>query len=563
VQDADEEQRADVLVVGSGIAGLTFALKAAEWADVRVVTKKYRADSATNYARGGLAAIMAADDRPELHIQDTLVAGAGLCHLDAVDVVVREGPARAMELMGWGVGFHREGEGLSLGREGGHSRRRILHAGDRTGREIERALLEAMAAHPRIQIVENLLVVDLLIEESIGGGRRRCAGALALDHRTGRRMRLLAPSTLLATGGVGQVFQHTTNPSIATGDGVAMAFRAGATVSNMEFIQFHPTALYPTEDPAFLLSEALRGEGAILRRPDGSSFMELYHPDGALAPRDIVARAIVQELRKSGADHVYLDVSPIPRDLLESRFPGAVHGCRARGIDLSGPGIPVVPAAHYSCGGVRSDLEGRTDLEGLFVAGEVACTGTHGANRLASNSLLEAVVFSHRAAACIRSAPAAPGAWGPARAPEAEVPRGGGPSPSSLAELRSRLRARMWEEAGIVRTDRGLNRVREEVDALRTEVAGRWAQEPWTEEATELRNLLDTAALILEGARWRKESRGLHYNLDHPNPDDANFRRDSLIPGGGAMVADPGGGALDFDSPRGPQEGVTTIFPKT
>jgi len=562
VQGTDEDQWAEVLVVGSGIAGLTFALKAAQWAEVRVVTKKFRADSATNYARGGLAAIMAADDRPELHIRDTEVAGAGLCHADAVDAVVREGPARVMELMEWGVGFHREGAGFSLGREGGHSRRRILHAGDRTGREIERALLDAVAAHPRIQLVENLFVVDLLIEESVGGGRRRCRGALAVEHRTGKRVRLLAGSTLLATGGVGQVFQHTTNPSIATGDGVAMAYRAGATVSNMEFIQFHPTALYPTEDPAFLLSEALRGEGALLRRPDGTSFMELYHPDGPLAPRDVVARAILQELRKSGEEFVYLDVSSIPRALLESRFPGAVHGCRARGIDLFGRGVPVVPAAHYSCGGVRSDLEGRTDLEGLYVAGEVACTGTHGANRLASNSLLEAVVFSHRAAECIRSTPPPTGAWGPARVPNPESVSADGGSEESLAELRTRLRSRMWEEAGIVRTDQGLERVREEVESLRGGILRRWVGEPWSEEMAELRNLLDSAALILAGAVWRKESRGLHHNLDHPMPDDERFRRDSLVRGGGPPVAQPEGGRIDPE-PSATQEGRTTIFPKT
>jgi L-aspartate oxidase len=503
-----------------------------------------------------------------------------------VDVVVREGPARARELIDWGVRFHREGGRLSLAREGGHSRRRILHVGDRTGREIERALLQAVGEDPRIEVQEDLLAVDLLVERDGSGRSVRCTGAVALDHGNGSRVRLLAGATLLATGGAGQVFRHTTNPPIATGDGVAMAHRAGATVSNLEFIQFHPTALHPTEDPAFLLSEALRGEGAILRLANGRPFMEAYHPDGSLAPRDVVARAIQTELRNGGGDHVILDVSPVPRTLLEERFPGAVQGCLARGVDLFRTGIPVVPAAHYVCGGVRSDLEGGTDIPGLYVAGEVACTGTHGANRLASNSLLEAVVFSHRAAGAVREAAAAgaadgegrakaegvagaegpPGAGGGASAgdgakagrgvgtgpPAGSTPpevaagpgRAAGPAPPDAPDyptdvpptlspdrVRSRLRDLMWEHVGIVRTDAGLQEAAEEVAGLRREVEGWWTRTPWTVEGAELRNLLDTASLIIACARWRKESRALHHNLDHPDRDDRRFRRDSEVPG--------------------------------
>jgi L-aspartate oxidase len=553
---------------------------------VLVVTKKYRADTATNYARGGLAAIMDPEDSPDLHIRDTLVAGAGLCHREVVEVVVREGPARARELMEWGVRFHREKGTLSLAREGGHSRRRILHVGDRTGREIERALLAAVAEHPRIEVVENLLVVDLVLEEDDTGserpsgglpaprmnGARRVTGAVALEHRTGNRVRIQARATLLATGGMGQVYRHTTNPPIATGDGIAMAYRAGASVANMEFVQFHPTALYPTEDPAFLLSEALRGEGAVLRRMDGIAFMDAHHPDGSLAPRDVVARAIQSELRRTGEDHVLLDVSPIPRALLEERFPGAVHGCRARGVDLE-QGIPVVPAAHYLCGGVRSDLEGRSDLAGLWVCGEVACTGTHGANRLASNSLLEAVVFSHRAAASVRRElmggeigtgrveragpeeralpvegrdpderptpipePGSTGAAAPLGTPApGTAPAPGTDTDPDLGAIRRRLRSLMWEHAGIVRTDAGLEEAAAEVARLGSQVEAGWSRATWSVEGVELRNLLATAHLVLACARRRKESRGLHWNEDHPGTDDDAFLEDTVIrrpPGG-------------------------------
>lgn len=530
-----EARDAAFLVVGSGIAGLTFALRVAERASVLVVTKKTRAESSTNYARGGIAAVTAADDSPALHVRDTLAAGAGLCHTDVVEGVVRDGPARIRDLLDWGVRFRMDRSGPSLAREGGHSRRRILHAGDRTGREIERALVEAVAEHPRIEVLEDVLAIDLLVEPDPHGDRLACRGAVALDHRRGRRMVLRAGATLLATGGCGQVFRHTTNPGIATGDGVAMAWRAGARIANMEFIQFHPTALHPTEDPAFLLSEALRGEGAVLRLPDGTPFMERHDPRGSLASRDVVARAIDDEMKRNGFTHVLLDVSAIPLATLEERFPGAVEGCRARGIPLPGAGIPVVPAAHYVCGGVVTDASGRTDLPGLLAAGEVACTGMHGANRLASNSLLEAVVLSDRAAAVAL-------AWQEKREGGADAWPGEGASDEEaardeaseaelrrIAGIRSRLRDLMWDEVGIVRTDAGLERADGAVAALLVEEDRRWEAGPWSVEGAELRNLLCAASLVVRSARLREESRGLHFNRDHPSRDDARWLHDTIV----------------------------------
>jgi L-aspartate oxidase len=548
---------ADVLVIGSGIAGLTFSLKVARHASIVLITKKERAETSTNYARGGIAAVLGADDDLLLHVEDTLIAGAGLCHRRVVEMLVREGPERVRELMEWGTRFRRDGGSLSLGREGGHSRRRILHAGDQTGQEIERALLEAVEREPNIRVLEDHLAVDLLVEED-GAGRPRCRGAVALDHRNDATVRVHARATMLATGGCGQVHRHTTNPPIATGDGVAMARRAGARIANMEFIQFHPTALYPTEDPAFLISEALRGEGAVLRRLDGHAFMDAYHPLASLAPRDVVARAIDRELRATGDPHVVLDVSPIPRATMESRFPGAVEGCLARGVDLFGSGIPVVPAAHYVCGGVVTDTQGGTTLGGLYAAGEVACTGVHGANRLASNSLLEAVVFSHRAAVAVverlagggkaaggvphagrvaSSEPIAPHAVSAAGAPAAAAaatapPHGPGTARASderARALRRELRSLMWEHVGIVRSDALLEEAEHEVRSLRGTWEQVWRSAPPTPEGVELRNLLDTAGLIVRCARLRWESRGLHYNVDHPWRNSERHLKDTVV----------------------------------
>ncbi len=525
------ERTTDVLVIGSGIAGLTFALKLAPKARVVLVTKKEQADSSTNYARGGIASVQGEDDRYELHVQDTLVAGAGLCHPQAVEALVREGPTRVHELIDWGTRFDRqEGGTLSLGREGGHSRRRIAHAGDHTGREIETALLEAVAAEPAIEVFEDHLAVDLLVAPG-PAGRPMCLGALVLDRRTGEVDEVHARFTMLAAGGCGQVYRNTTNPPIATGDGVAMAYRAGARVANMEFIQFHPTAMYPTEDPAFLISEAVRGEGAVLRALDGTAFMDRYHPLASLAPRDVVARAIDRELKERGDDHVILDVSPIPRDVLERHFPEAVQGCLDRGFDPS-EGIPVVPAAHYLCGGVLTDATGHTSLAGLYAAGEVACSGVHGANRLASNSLLEAVVFADRAARTISHRLATGDGLVSGGLPQLRVvphPGTDAPDMAALAERRTELRNLMWELVGIVRSDERLERAEAEVARMATAEAVRWLHTRWTAEQAELRNLIQVAELIVRCARLRRESRGLHYTLDRPWRDNEHSLHDTVV----------------------------------
>jgi L-aspartate oxidase len=524
---------ADVLVIGSGIAGLTYAIQAAEHGDVCVVTKKERAVSSTNYAQGGIAAVMAEDDSLDLHVRDTLVAGAGLCHTRAVEELVRDGPSRVRDLMDWGVRFSRSSEGLSLGREGGHSRRRILHAGDLTGREIEGALLHVIGEHPRIRLVEDLQAIDLTITHDARTGEPRCSGARLLEHRTGRIIDFQSALVLLATGGLGQAYRHTTNPEIATGDGVAMAYRAGVAVANLEFVQFHPTALYPAEEGAFLISEAVRGEGAILRTRVGVALMEGVHALGSLAPRDIVARTIDVELKASGAEYVLLDLSPVPRSHIEARFPGILAVCRERGIDILREPIPVVPAAHYSCGGVVTDREGRTSLPGLFAAGEVACTGVHGANRLASNSLLEAVVYSHRAALHVpgeltrvdrlagHAENGTPDASAALAAAEAEVD-------ARAARVRSRLRDLMWEDAGIARSDARLAEAARELAGLRRQADGLFS-ERITTASVELRNLLEVCGMIVECALRRRESRGLHYNLDHPLRDNERFLRDTVL----------------------------------
>ncbi|MFQ3670878.1 MAG: L-aspartate oxidase [Verrucomicrobiia bacterium] len=510
----------DFLVLGSGLAGLSFALKAAAHGKVAVLTKKHRAESNTNYAQGGIACVTSKEDSFELHVRDTLDAGAGLCHEDVVRGIVAEGPERIRELIDLGIRFTERqapfsGE-LDLGKEGGHSKRRILHVKDMTGRTIEQAMLNAVAQHPAIDVFEDYFAIDLITSTKLGlPGPARVLGTYALDSCSGQVFTFAAPVLLLATGGCGKCYRYTTNPSIATGDGVAMAYRAGVPIANMEFIQFHPTCLYHPKANSFLISEALRGEGAVLINRDGREFAPDHDPRGSLAPRDIVARAIDSEMKATGADCVYLDITHKSREFLEERFPTIYQRCLELGIDPATDPIPVVPAAHYQCGGVLTKPDGSTSLHGLFAAGEVACTGLHGANRLASNSLLEAVVIAHRAALAAREVATA-------ASPIPNLPpweEGDATDPDELVVLIHtwrELRYLMWDYVGIVRSDKRLRRARARLQALQQEIQEYYWDFKVTGDLLELRNLALVASLVVECALARKESRGLHWTLDYP-----------------------------------------------
>jgi len=531
----------DFLVIGSGLAGLFYSLRVAQHGSVAVVTKKRGADSATNWAQGGIAAVVAPDDSFEQHAADTMRAGAGLCREAVVQHVVERGPIMIEALNKHGVDFDRiaEGEAYDLGREGGHTRRRVLHHLDTTGHEIESALLARVAAHPNITLFEDYCAIDLLTAHRAGRTEpNRALGAYVLDGTSGQVLRFQAPITMLATGGAGKVYLYTSNPDIASGDGMAMAYRAGATLANMEFMQFHPTCLFHPLAKSFLVTEAVRGEGGILRTGDGHAFMPAYHEMADLAPRDIVARAIDTELKRSGDEYVTLDITHKDARFVRERFPNIFETCKGFGIDMTRAPIPVVPAAHYCCGGVRTGLSGETDLPNLFAAGEVTCTGLHGANRLASNSLLEALVFAESAAR------ESIGRLGSIADTGAVSPWEEGDAAESheavvITQNWDEIRRFMWNYVGIVRSDRRLARARRRIELLREEINEYYWNFKVTPDLLELRNLALVARLVIAAAQLRRESRGLHYMVDHPERDDLRFARDTLLQRGVDPRTDP------------------------
>lgn len=540
----------DYLVLGSGIAGLMSALHLARHGRVLVVTKKGRAESNTNYAQGGIACVMDSDDSFAQHVRDTLDAGAGLCDEAVVREIVSNGPERIAELERFGLHFSgesgKEGRTYDLGREGGHSQRRVLHAGDITGQAVERVLLAQAQMDPSISMLDHCMVIDLittgwLAGHGVTGGRsvlppadNRCVGVYALDENTREIFAIRAAATVLATGGGGKVYLYTSNPDIATGDGVAMAWRAGVPIKNMEFIQFHPTILHHPKAKSFLISEAVRGEGAVLVDGEGKPFMDAYDPRGSLAPRDIVARAIDREMKLSGAPSVYLDIRHHAADFLINRFPNIYARCLSLGIDMARDLIPVVPAAHYFCGGVEATVDGRTAMPGLFACGEVACTGLHGANRLASNSLLEALVCAAKmgehlggmARHDVRSIHIPGWEYGAAVPSDESI---------VLEHNWNEVRTCMWDYVGIVRSDKRLERAARRIRNLRQEIRQYYLDYLVTPDILELRNIADVGELIIRSAQLRRESRGLHYNIDFPDKNEQVERRDTIIrdrPGG-------------------------------
>lgn len=524
--------RSDFLVIGSGIAGLSFALRAAQHGTVALVTKREITESATNYAQGGIASVFSQEDTFEAHVEDTLVAGAGICHEDVVRMVVEEGPRVIHSLIDWGVHFTTSGDSYDLTREGGHSQRRILHADDVTGREIERALVAAARANENITIYEHHIAIDLITEQKVMRKRvtpNRCLGAHVLDIASGRVKTFTAKITLLASGGAGKVYLYTCNPDVATGDGVAMAYRAGASIANMEFMQFHPTTLFHPHAKSFLISEAVRGEGAILRRRDGTAFMEKYHKLKDLAPRDIVARAIDNEMKIYGDDCVYLDITHKEPDYVRNRFPNIYQTCLEYGLDMTKEGLPVVPAAHYLCGGVAVDANAETDIQHLYAIGEVAFTGLHGANRLASNSLLEAAVYAGRAykhsVELLKSTtfefPEIP-EWDAGTATNSD-------ETVVVSQNWDEIRRFMWNYVGIVRTNKRLERAMRRIKLIQEEIEDYYWNFTITSDLIELRNISTVAELIVLCAQQRKESRGLHYTIDYPERDDIHWKKDTFV----------------------------------
>ncbi len=537
------ENQFEFIVLGSGIAGLIFALKVAPSGRVAIITKKDSAESNTNYAQGGIASVVGPDDDLESHIRDTLEAGAGLCHEDVVRMIVSEGPQAVQDLIHFGVEFsHNPGGQFDLGREGGHSHRRVLHAGDLTGQVIERALLHSVRNHPNIKVFEHHFAIDLLTTRKLNrepNQPNRCLGVYALDVKGKQVKTFTAGVTILATGGAGKVYLYTSNPDIATGDGFAMAWRAGAKIANLEFVQFHPTCLYnpgnasaeggsASGGKSFLLSEALRGEGGLLRLNTGETFMERYDSRAELAPRDVVARAIDYEMKKRGDDYVLLDMTHLPKDFILQRFPNISERVQQYGYDITAQPIPVVPAAHYMCGGVMVNSQGETTLRNLFGCGEVTFTGFHGGNRLASNSLLEAVVYANHVAreASNRLDEKIPlgseiPPWNPGNAVDMD-------EAVVIKQNWDEIRQLMWNYVGIVRSNKRLIRAKKRIELLKEEIQEYYFNFFVTPDLLELRNIASVADLIIQSAMWRKESRGLHYNIDYPSPSEL-YRRDTIL----------------------------------
>ncbi len=507
-------QKFDVLIIGSGLAGQSAALRLAKHCRVALVSKRTLEDSASGWAQGGIAAVLDSKDSIEAHIQDTYIAGAWLNDETATRLVVENGRQSIEWLIDQGVPFTKDAAGYHLTREGGHSARRVIHVADATGSAVQQTLIAKVRNTPNITVFENHIAIDLITGDKLGQHENRCFGAYVLNNQSGEVVTFGAPNTLIATGGTGKVYLYTTNPDTSTGDGIAMAWRAGCRVANMEFIQFHPTCLYHPQAKSFLISEAVRGEGGILRLPDGTRFMPEHDERAELAPRDIVARAIDFEMKKRGVDCVFLDISHKGKDFICNHFPNIYARCLELGIDITKEPIPVVPAAHYTCGGIISDLNGRTDVDGLYVAGEASCTGLHGANRLASNSLLECLVFSAAAVNDIlqkktKTIPALP-AWDESRVTDAD-------EEVVISHNWDELRRFMWDYVGIVRTTKRLKRAKHRIGLLMREIDEFYAHFRVSHDLIELRNLVVTADLIVRCAMLRKESRGLHYSRDYPD----------------------------------------------
>ncbi len=517
-------QQFDVLIIGSGLAGLSLALRTAANKKVCLVSKRTISDSASIWAQGGIAAVLNDDDSIEAHIEDTLIAGAGLCDSAVTKKVVEHGKETINWLIQQGVNFTREQDSSDyhLTREGGHSHRRIIHSADATGHAVQTTLAEKVRQHPNITVLENHIAVDLITTQKVKSkdqlslSSNACLGAYVLNNTTGKVTTIGAQNTVLATGGAGKVYLYTTNPDISTGDGIAMAWRAGCRVANMEFIQFHPTCLFHPHAKSFLISEVVRGEGGLLKLPDGTRFMPEHDSRAELAPRDVVARAIDFEMKKRGLDCVYLDISHQSKAFIQEHFPNIYRRCLELGIDISKTAIPVVPAAHYTCGGIMTDDNGCTDIKHLYAIGETACTGLHGANRLASNSLLECLVFGQAAAEDILSqaageTPTLP-YWDESRVTDAD-------EEVLITHTWDELRRFMWNYVGIVRTDKRLSRALHRINMLRDEVHEFYSNFRISNDLIELRNLLQVAELIVRSAMERKESRGLHFSKDHPLTD--------------------------------------------